>query len=68
MSGEMSNDEPITDPVNKFKCDTYFKCLDVTITFINNYFNAQAIGIYNLALFSKKRIFEIKNNPSALPN
>lgn len=68
MSGEMSNDEPITDPVNKFKCDTYFKCLDVTITFINNYFNAQAIGIYkDLALFSKKRIFEIKNNPSALP-
>lgn len=42
--------------INKFKCNTYFKCLDVTITFINNYFNAQAIGIYkDLAHLSKKK-------------
>lgn len=68
MPGEISDDEPISDPVYKFKCDTYFKCLDVTITCINNYFNTQAIGIYkDLALFSKKNIFEFKNNSLALP-
>lgn len=68
MADESTEDEPITYPIIKFKCDTYFKCLDVTIMCINNYFSAQTIGIYkDIALFSKKRICEIKNNPKKLP-
>jgi len=58
MADENSEDEPINDLIIKFKCDTYFKSLDVTIKCINDYFSAQIIGIYkDITLFSKKKKF-----------
>jgi len=46
MPGEKSNDCPIVCPVQKFKIETFFKCLGVLTNNIIYYFNAEMIGIY----------------------
>jgi len=68
MPGENSNDCPIVCPVQKFKVETFFRCLDVLIINITEYFNTEMSGIYkDISLLTKKRIDEIKENPDSLP-
>lgn len=57
MPNKISNDYPMVFSVQKFKIETFFKCLDVLTNNINVYFNIDMIGIYkDISLFTKKRI------------
>lgn len=68
LSGQKACDEPILDPIQLFKVDTFLVSLDVTLNSIKQYFNDDVIGIYkDLSLFSKRRIIEIKNNRNSMP-
>jgi len=56
MPGEKSNDKAINDPLNKFKIETVLLSLDITLSYLNQYFNNSAVGIYkDLSFFSKKK-------------
>lgn len=68
MSCEESSDEPpIIDPIENFKVNTFYVCLDIISLAFNEYFGNTMIGIYkDLSLFSKMRLAELKNNPESL--
>lgn len=68
MADEICEDETIINPIDKFKIDTYFTCMDMINVYLNEYFSTSAVGIYrDLALLSKLRILEIKKNPLLFP-
>lgn len=68
MPGEEYIDEPIIDPIQKFKVETIFGSIDNILNNLDQYFNDNAVGIMkDLAFFSVKRIDEIKKNPKCLP-
>lgn len=68
MSGEESSDELILDPIENFKVNTFYVCLDIISSAFEEYFGNSSIGIYkDLALFSKKRLAEVKINFDSLP-
>lgn len=68
MPGEKAKDEPTIDIIEKFKIDTYIGSLDITMSYIDEYFNTKATHIYkDLALLTKKRIEEVKINSKAFP-
>lgn len=51
MVGEKSRDESIVDFIEKFYINTYIGSLDITMSYIKEYFNSNLINIYkNLAL------------------
>ncbi|CAI6350098.1 unnamed protein product [Macrosiphum euphorbiae] len=69
MSNEENVDECIKDPIEKFKVETVLGSLDIILSNLNQYFNDTTIGVMkDLALFSKKRIIEIKKNHKSLPD
>jgi len=69
MSNEENVDECIQDPIEKFKVETVLGSLDVILSNLDQYFNDTTIGVMkDMALFSKKRIIEIKKNPNSLPD
>lgn len=66
--GEMAQDEPITDPLQKVKVEMFFTSLDKIIQLISERFNERAQGVFkDLSLFTRKRILEIKEGPSQFP-
>uniref|UniRef100_A0A2S2PBA1 Zinc finger MYM-type protein 1 n=2 Tax=Schizaphis graminum TaxID=13262 RepID=A0A2S2PBA1_SCHGA len=68
FSGELQRDEPITDPITKFKVECYYGALDIIQNELNNRFgNDEAELLKDLSLLSKKRILEVKNSPNSLP-
>jgi len=65
---EEATDEPITDLVQKFKVDTLYRAIDVTLTQLKERFGGVSEGIYkDIALFSRKRITEVSENSQSLP-
>lgn len=69
LPGEFNNDENIADPLDNFKIKTVLYSLDITLNYLDQYFNNMAVGIYNyLSLFSIKRINEIKTTPEIMSN
>jgi len=69
MPGELSRDESVDDPLNNFKIKTVLHSLDITLNYLNQYFNNLAVGIYkDLSLFSIKIMNEIKNNSNVMPD
>jgi hypothetical protein len=61
MSNEENVIKCIQNPVEKFKAETVLGALDVILSNIDQYFNDTIIGVMkDMALFSKKRIIEIK--------
>lgn len=68
FSGELQRDEPITDPITKFKIECYYGALDIIQNELNDRFgNDEAELLKDLSLLSKKRILEVKNSPNSLP-
>lgn len=68
MIDEICEDETRVNPLDKFKIDTYFVCMDVINSYLSEYFNILTVGIFkDIALFCKRRILEVKKNPSSLP-
>lgn len=68
LSGELQRDEPITDPITKFKIECYYGALDIIQNELNDRFgNDEAELLKDLSLLSKKRILELKNSPNSLP-
>jgi len=68
MSGKKASDDPIIDPVEHFKVNTFYVCLDIIHSEFDEYFGNSSIGIYkDLSLFSKKRLDEVKKNLASFP-
>lgn len=68
FSGELQRDEPITDPITRFKVECYYGALDIIQNELNDRFgNDEAELLKDLSLLSKKRILEVKNSPNSLP-
>ncbi|KAE9530452.1 hypothetical protein AGLY_010914 [Aphis glycines] len=68
FSDELQKDEPITDPITKFKIECYYSALDIIQNELNDRFgNDEAELLKDLSLLSKKRILEVKNSPNSLP-
>lgn len=68
MMDEECEDETMVNPLDKFKVDTYFVCMDVINSYLSEYFNTLTVGIFkDIALLCKRRILDIKRNPSSLP-
>jgi len=68
FSGELQRDEPITDPIIRFKVECYYGALDIIQNELNDRFgNDEAELLKDLSLLSKKRILEVKNSPNSLP-
>lgn len=66
--GEKAEDTPIDDPLLKLKVSMYFFCIDTIHSLIADRFSETSQGIFrDLALFSVKRILEIKNSPNKGP-
>jgi len=67
-SGELSNDEPITDPKQKFKVDCFFVAIDQVQNELNERFSTDTTGLLNdISLISRRRILEVRSNPNSLP-
>ncbi|XP_016662686.1 zinc finger MYM-type protein 1-like isoform X2 [Acyrthosiphon pisum] len=67
-SGELSIDEPIVEPIKKFRIETYNTLFDVTLTEINSRFNVISCGVLNdLSLLTEKRIMEVRES-NVLPD
>jgi len=67
-SGELCNDEPITDPKQKFKTDCFFVAIDQVQNELNERFSTNKTGLLNdISLISKRRILEVRSNPNSLP-
>lgn len=57
MSGEQSLDEPIYNPIDKFKANTYFTVLDIITTQIKERFNENSSPLLkDLSLFQRTRM------------
>lgn len=68
MSGEVSLDEPISNPIDSFKVNTYFTVLDIIITQIKDRFNEHSSPLLkDLSLFQRRRIKEIAENNISMP-
>ncbi|KAK3911539.1 Zinc finger MYM-type protein 1 [Frankliniella fusca] len=68
LDGERAADEPIEDPIQKFRVETYFKSLDSIINLISERFNDRAQSLFkDLALLTKRRMSEIASDVEALP-
>lgn len=68
FSGELQRDEPITDPITRFKIECYYGALDIIQNELNDSFgNDEAELLKDLSLLSKKRILEVKYSPNSLP-
>lgn len=67
-SGELTNDDPIINPIEKFKIECYYGTLDLIQTELNDRFNDDSSGLLkDLSLLSKKRILEVRISPHLLP-
>lgn len=63
MSGEVSSDEPISNPLDSFKINTYFTVIDIITTQIKERFNEHSSPLLkDLSLFQRRRIKEISEN------
>lgn len=68
FSGKLKRDEPITDPITRFKVECYYGALDIIQNELNDRFgNDEAELLKDLFLLSKKRILEVKNSLNSLP-
>lgn len=68
MAGELARDDPVDDPVAKFRVETYYGCLDSIINQLDERFGDLTNGLFcDLALFTDRRILEVNGKPEALP-
>jgi len=68
QDGERAADEPIIDPLMKFRVETFFASVDNIISLISERFNDRAQSLYkDLALLTKKRIAEVESDHTSLP-
>ncbi|XP_050065690.1 zinc finger MYM-type protein 1-like, partial [Aphis gossypii] len=68
MSGELSDDELILDPIQNIKVNTYFSALDIVQRQLSERFSDQSIGVLkDLSLLTSKVIYKINQDPSSLP-
>lgn len=68
MSGEKSLDEPIYNPTDQFKVNTYYTVLDIITTQIKECFNENSSPLLkDPSLFQRTRIKEIAENNSSMP-
>lgn len=66
MSGEKSLNEPIYNPTDQFKVNTYYTVLDIITTQIKECFNENSSPLLkDLSLFQRTRIKEIAENNSS---
>jgi len=66
MPGELSNDKSLDDPLNNFKIKTDLNSLDITLNYLDQYFNNSRVGIYkDLSLFSIQKDCD-KNNSDVI--
>jgi len=63
-SGEISNDEPINDPLYKFKVETFYTVCDITLT---ECFDSSNNILRDIVLLSYKRMLEVKSDSTSLP-
>lgn len=67
-SGELVNDNPMNDPIKKFKIECYYGALDLIQTELNDRFGEKSSGLLkDLSLLSRKRILEVRLLPNSLP-
>lgn len=65
MPGEEASDDPIIDPIDNFRVNTFYVCLDIINSAFKEYFGNGSIEIYkDLSWFSKKRLDEVKKKSS----
>jgi len=74
MFDEQAPDETISDPIFNFRVNTYFASVDLILSELNRRFlgnnneNVEQISIFkDFSLLSKKRMKELKANPTQLP-
>ena len=74
MFDEHAPDETISDPIVNFLFNTYFASVDLILSELNSRFlgnnneNVEQISIFkDFSLLSKKRMKELKANPTQLP-
>jgi len=68
MSGEKSSDEPIYNPTDQFKVNTYFTVIDIITIQIKERFNENSSPLLkDHSLFQRTRIKEISENNSNMP-
>lgn len=67
-SGELVGDNPINDPIKKFKIECYYGALDLIQTELNYRFGDESSDLLkDLSLLSRKRILEVRHLPHSLP-
>jgi len=66
--GEKAQDDPIKDSEKKMRVEMYFASIDSVYSLISDRFNDRSQALFkDLALFSRQRIQEIRENPENLP-
>jgi hypothetical protein len=61
MPGNEAFDDPVIDPIENVRINTFYVCLDIINSAFSEYFGNSSIGIYkDSSLFSKKRLDEMK--------
>lgn len=45
MPGEEASDDPIIDPIDNFRVNTFYVCLDIINSAFKEYFGIDSIGI-----------------------
>lgn len=67
MSGELSHDELILNPIQNIKVNTYFSSLDIVQRQLYERFSDKSIGVFkDLSLLTSKVIFKISQDPNSL--
>lgn len=68
MSGELSDDEPISDPIKNIKVNTYFFALDIIQKQLSERFSDKSNGILkDLSLLTTKVIRKVNEDHNSLP-
>lgn len=69
MSGELSDNEVILDPIQNIKVNTYFSAIDIVLRQLSERFSDKSIGVLkDLSLLTSKVIYKINKDPNSLPN
>lgn len=67
MAGELRRDEPIEDPIKKFKINCFYSVLDIIQNQLCERFSDRSGLFKDLSLLSRNRIMEIRSNHKSLP-
>jgi hypothetical protein len=61
MSGELSDNEVISDPIQNIKVNTYFSAIDIVLRQLSKRFRNKSISVFkNLSFLTSKVIYKIR--------